>query len=93
MRPPTRNTRSTSTRVSVDTNTSTTTKETPGETDGSLLKSTLVLSKKGYHTSGKTKKSRHRMTNQQLDRLEALYQKSTHPSRHAKQELGDEVGM
>ncbi|KAI0079620.1 hypothetical protein K474DRAFT_1705526 [Panus rudis PR-1116 ss-1] len=39
------------------------------------------------------KKSRHRMTNVQLQQLEALYQKSTHPSREEKQALGNGHGM
>ena len=39
------------------------------------------------------KKSRHRMTDLQLERLEALYQLDTHPTREQKQALGEEVGM
>ncbi|KAJ3555423.1 hypothetical protein NM688_g2586 [Phlebia brevispora] len=39
------------------------------------------------------KKPRHRMTDRQLERLEALYQQDTHPSREQKQALGEEVGM
>lgn len=41
----------------------------------------------------KGKKPRHRMTNRQLEHLEALYQKATHPSRQDKEELGKKVGM
>ena len=39
------------------------------------------------------KKSRHRMTDLQLERLEALYQYATHPTRQEKESLGKEVGM
>ena len=39
------------------------------------------------------KKPRHRMTDLQLERLEALYQQDTHPTRDQKQALGEEVGM
>lgn len=39
------------------------------------------------------KKPRHRMTDLQLERLEALYQQDTHPTREQKQALGEEVGM
>ncbi|CAL1695045.1 unnamed protein product [Somion occarium] len=39
------------------------------------------------------KKTRHRMTDHQLERLEALYQYATHPTRQEKEALGDEVGM
>ena len=44
-------------------------------------------------TAYSEKKPRHRMTDLQLERLEALYQQDTHPSREQKQALGDEVGM
>ena len=43
--------------------------------------------------SDKGKKPRHRMTDKQLVRLEALYQEDTHPTREQKQALGDDVGM
>lgn len=92
MRPPARNTRSTR-GSTTDNGNPTITQETLGDSNASQDNSAMPPSKKGVHTSGKTKKSRHRMTNQQLDRLEALYQHSTHPSRQAKQELGDKVGM
>ncbi|OBZ78770.1 Homeobox protein ceh-5 [Grifola frondosa] len=39
------------------------------------------------------KKPRHRMTDSQLERLEALYRKNTHPTRAEKQELAEDVGM
>ena len=39
------------------------------------------------------KKPRHRMTNRQLEHLEALYQKATHPSRQDKEALATKVGM
>ncbi|KAK7695292.1 hypothetical protein QCA50_002482 [Cerrena zonata] len=39
------------------------------------------------------KKSRHRMTDLQLERLETLYQYATHPTRQEKEDLGHEVGM
>ena len=41
----------------------------------------------------KGKKPRHRMTNRQLEHLEALYQKATHPSRLEKEALAVKVGM
>jgi len=41
----------------------------------------------------KGKKPRHRMTNRQLEHLEALYQRSTHPSRQEKDTLANKVGM
>ena len=91
MRPPTRNTRST--RVYTDPDTVPTDQDLLEDADANQQAQDATLTKKGALPSGKIKKSRHRMTNQQLDRLEALYQKSTHPSRQAKQELGDEVGM
>jgi hypothetical protein len=50
-------------------------------------------SRKGTPVSEKDKKPRHRMTDKQLERLEALYQQDTHPTRDQKQALGDEVGM
>lgn len=42
---------------------------------------------------GPPKKPRHRMTDLQLERLEALYEQTTHPSREEKEKLGNEVGM
>lgn len=39
------------------------------------------------------KKSRHRMTDLQLERLETLYQYATHPTRQEKEDLGKEVSM
>ncbi|KAH9942940.1 hypothetical protein B0H21DRAFT_695671 [Amylocystis lapponica] len=39
------------------------------------------------------KKSRHRMTDLQLSRLEALYERTTHPNRTEKQTLSNDVGM
>ena len=50
-------------------------------------------SRTGTPCSDKEKKPRHRMTDVQLERLEALYQQDTHPTREQKQALGDEVGM
>ncbi|KAH8099355.1 hypothetical protein BXZ70DRAFT_295006 [Cristinia sonorae] len=41
----------------------------------------------------KSKKPRHRMTNRQLEHLEALYQKATHPSRQEKETLANKVEM
>ncbi|THH33460.1 hypothetical protein EUX98_g746 [Antrodiella citrinella] len=41
----------------------------------------------------KSKKPRHRMTNRQLEHLESLYQRSTHPSRQEKEALANKVGM
>ena len=91
MRPPARNTRSA--RVPTGNDAIAPIKDAHGAQNASHTGQTTASSKKDHRTSGKTKKSRHRMTNQQLDRLEALYQKSTHPSRQAKQELGEQVGM
>lgn len=39
------------------------------------------------------KKPRHRMTDLQLERLETLYEQTTHPTREDKEKLGNEVGM
>lgn len=50
-------------------------------------------SRTGTPSSDKDKKPRHRMTDKQLERLEALYDQDTHPTREEKQALGDEVGM
>ena len=50
-------------------------------------------SRTGTPYSDKDKKPRHRMTDKQLERLEALYQLDTHPTREQKQALGEEVGM
>lgn len=50
-------------------------------------------SRTGTPFSDKEKKPRHRMTDKQLERLEALYQQDTHPTREQKQALGDDVGM
>ncbi|TFY52339.1 hypothetical protein EVJ58_g10073 [Rhodofomes roseus] len=41
----------------------------------------------------KEKKPRHRITRHQLDRLEALYEENTHPSRQVKQSLANDVGL
>ncbi|KAG1838325.1 hypothetical protein C8R48DRAFT_742790 [Suillus tomentosus] len=38
-------------------------------------------------------RKRHRMSPTQLMRLESLYQKDTHPSRHRKNQLAGELGM
>ena len=57
----------------------------PRQSAGSSRTSTPV--------SDKGKKPRHRMTDKQLVRLEALYQEDTHPTREQKQALGDDVGM
>ncbi|KAI0095083.1 homeobox domain-containing protein [Irpex rosettiformis] len=50
-------------------------------------------SRTGTPASDRGKKPRHRMTDKQLERLEALYQEDTHPTRERKQALGDDVGM
>ncbi|KAI0706102.1 homeobox domain-containing protein [Cytidiella melzeri] len=50
-------------------------------------------SRTGTPMSDREKKPRHRMTDKQLERLEALYQEDTHPTREQKQALGDDVGM
>lgn len=44
-------------------------------------------------SSAAEKRSRHKMTEVQLRRLEDLYQADTHPSREAKAALATEVGM
>ena len=59
----------------------------------SVQPSSNRLSRTGSTMSDKEKKPRHRMTDMQLERLEALYQQDTHPTREQKQALGDEVGM
>ncbi|KZT02425.1 uncharacterized protein LAESUDRAFT_762771 [Laetiporus sulphureus 93-53] len=41
----------------------------------------------------KKKKPRHRMTDLQLEQLEALFRESSHPSKEAKQKLADEAHM
>ncbi|KAH9937269.1 uncharacterized protein B0H18DRAFT_1113126 [Fomitopsis serialis] len=43
--------------------------------------------------SMKEKKPRFRITQQQLERLEALYKQNTHPSRQIKQSLANDVGL
>jgi hypothetical protein len=50
-------------------------------------------SRTGTPFSDKDKKPRHRMTDLQLERLEALYTQDTHPTREQKQALGEAVGM
>ncbi|KAG2155571.1 hypothetical protein DEU56DRAFT_976152 [Suillus clintonianus] len=42
---------------------------------------------------GDSSKKRHRMSSAQLMCLESLYQKDTHPSKHRKNQLADELGM
>ncbi|TCD62403.1 LIM/homeobox protein Lhx4 [Steccherinum ochraceum] len=44
-------------------------------------------------TKEKGKKPRHRMTNRQLEHLEALFLKATHPSRQEKEALAKKVAM
>ncbi|KAJ8468386.1 hypothetical protein ONZ51_g9677 [Trametes cubensis] len=45
------------------------------------------------HPSGAGKRARHKMTDFQLQKLEALYREDTHPSRTAKEAVAREVGM
>ncbi|KIP02089.1 hypothetical protein PHLGIDRAFT_310816 [Phlebiopsis gigantea 11061_1 CR5-6] len=80
MRPPARATRSARTDS--------------GEPSARPLKpSSNRSSRTGTPYSDKEKKPRHRMTDEQLERLEVLYQLDTHPTREQKQALADEVGM
>lgn len=63
-------------------------------TIGSLsVPSTITICDMNYASFGPPKKARHRMTDLQLEKLEALYQRTTHPTREEKQQLGTEVDM
>ncbi|KAI0347800.1 homeobox-domain-containing protein [Trametopsis cervina] len=88
MRPPARTTRAM--RVADE-------QEEPVVVDGAANVFRLPASNRSSRTgtpfSDKGKKPRHRMTDRQLEQLEALYQRDTHPTREQKQTLGDEVGM
>ncbi|OJT02755.1 hypothetical protein TRAPUB_6749 [Trametes pubescens] len=45
------------------------------------------------HQPGSEKRARHKMTEPQLQRLEALYRANTHPDRQAKGDVAKETGM
>ena len=88
MRPPTRTTRS-ARRLS-DAQESSPARRLP---NSKIAPKPVARSVSRSETSYADKKPRHRMTDKQLERLEALYQQDTHPTREQKQALGEEVGM
>ncbi|KAI0328155.1 hypothetical protein GY45DRAFT_1215456, partial [Cubamyces sp. BRFM 1775] len=72
---------------------------TPGSPSGHLALTPVPVMKASSmepvrgHPSGAEKRARHKMTDFQLQKLEALYQEDTHPSRAAKEKVAQEVGM
>ncbi|KAI8990466.1 hypothetical protein BD414DRAFT_521688 [Trametes punicea] len=58
-----------------------------------VMKASSMELVSGYDSGTLGKRPRHKMTQLQLQRLEELYQKNTHPSRAAKEALAREVGM
>jgi len=95
MRPSTRSTRSHTGIPSDYTTTNTTNKERSQQhtnQPASLHKIAFTPMKDSVRSSDR-KKPRHKMTTKQLQALETLYQKTTHPERHEKQILAGDVGM
>ncbi|KAL1951492.1 hypothetical protein VTO73DRAFT_641 [Trametes versicolor] len=57
-----------------------------------VMKAESMEPARGYQP-GSEKRARHKMTEPQLQRLEALYRANTHPDRQAKEDVAKETGM